>query len=138
MRTFVVTLVASIMLAGCSNGINQSIRSDYDRSANFNTYKTYACLNNYSLHEPIPFDNEIIEYNIKDYIDHELSARNYAPKVDRPDLLFELVLSNQKKVSTTTTPVYSTPSYSAYPTNSYRYFNQNNYRWNSNGYNIYN
>ena len=138
MRTFVVTLVASIMLAGCSNGIYQSIGSDYDRSVNFKPYKTYAWLNNHPVHAPTPFDNEIIENNIKDYIDHELSARNYAPKVDRPDLLFELVLSNQKKVSTTTTPVYSTPSYSAYPTNSYRYFNQNNYRWNSNGYNIYN
>ena len=39
MRTFIVNLVAAIMLAGCSNGIYQSITSDYDRTVNFNTYK---------------------------------------------------------------------------------------------------
>ena len=138
MRTFIVNLVVAIMLAGCSNGIYQSISSDYDRSVNFNTYKTYAWLNNHQAHAPTPYDNEIIENNIKNYVDHELFDRNYTPKVDTPDLLFELVLSNQKKVTTTTTPVYSTPSYSAYPPNSYRYYNQNNYRWNSNGYNNYN
>ena len=138
MRTFIISVTAAIMLAGCSGGIYQSITSDYDRSINFNNYKTYAWLNSHQPHTPTPYDNDIIENNIKNYVDHELADRNYTPKVDAPDLLFELVLNNQNKVSTTTTPVYSAPTYSPYPPNSYRYYNPNNYRWNPYGYNNYN
>ena len=138
MRTFIISVTAAIMLAGCSSGIYQSITSDYDCSINFNDYKTYAWLNSHQPHTPTPYDNDIIENNIKNYVDHELADRNYTPKVDAPDLLFELVLNNQNKVSTTTTPVYSAPTYSPYPPNSYRYYNPNNYRWNPYGYNNYN
>ena len=136
MRTLIVSFTATVMLAGC--GIYQNITSDYDRSVNFNTYKTYAWLNDHQPHTATPYDNDIIENNIKNYVDHELADRNYTPKVDAPDLLFELVLNNQKKVRTTTTPVYSAPVYPNYPPNSYRYYNPNNYRWNPNGYNNYN
>lgn len=136
MRTLIISFFSAIILAGCNAGIYQSISSDYDRSANFSKYKTYAWLNDHQPHTATPYDNDIIENNIKNYVDHELADRNYAPKVDAPDLLFELVLNNQKKERTTTTPVYSsTPVYPNYPSNSYRYYNPNTYRWNSNGYN---
>jgi len=135
MRTILITLVTGFVLAGCG-GIYQLINSDYDRSVNFSSYKTYAWLNNHIPHAPTPYDNEIIENNIKNYVDHELSDRNYSANTTAPDLLFELVLNNQKKKRTTTTPVYSTPQvYPAYPPNSYRYNNPNNYRWNPYGYN---
>ena len=137
MRTILISLTAALVLAGCSSGIYQSISSDYDRSANFSNYKTYAWLNDHQPHTATPYDNEIIENNIKNYVDHELADRNYTPQTDAPDLLFELVLNNQTKVNTTTTPVYSAPSYSAYPPNSYRYYNPNNYSWNQHGYNNY-
>ena len=136
MKKLLISLSVAVVLAGC--GIYQNITSDYDRSVNFSNYKTYAWLNSHQPHAPTPYDNDIIENNIKNYVDHELADRNYTPKVDTPYLLFELVLNNQNKVRTTTTPVYSTPTYSPYPPNSYRYYNPNNYRWNPNGYNNYN
>lgn len=137
MRTLLITLTTGFVLSGCG-GIYQIINSDYDRSVNFSNYKTYAWLNNHIPHAPTPYDNEIIENNIKNYVDHELSDRNYSADTTAPHLLFELVLNNQKKERTTTTPVYSAPSYSPYPPNSYRYYNPNNYRWNTHGYNNYN
>lgn len=134
MRIFIASLTIAIIMTGCSGGIYQNISSDYDRSVNFNTYKTYAWLNDHQPHVATPYDNEIIENNIKNYVDDELDSRNYTPSEDAPDLLFELVLSNQPKVSTTTTPVYSTPTITTYPPSSYRYYDPNNFRWNSRGY----
>lgn len=120
-----ILLAAEIVLSRCSGGIYKSITTDRDRSANFSIYKTYAWLNDHQPHGPTPYFNEVIENNIKNYVDYELAARNYTPQTDAPDLLFELVLNNQTKISTTTTPVYTAPSYSAYPPNSYRYYNPN-------------
>ena len=134
MRILTIFYAAVIFIAGCSGGIYQNISSDYDRSVNFTNYKTYAWLNDHEPHVATPYDNEIIENNIKNYVDDELVNRNYTPSQDTPDLLFELVLSNQQKVSTTTTPVYSTPILSAYPPRSYRYYDPAKYRWNNHGY----
>ena len=134
MRILYTGLVLSLVFAGCSNRIYQNISSDYDQSVNFNNYRTFAWLNDHQPHIATPYDNEIIENNIKNYVDDEMRNRNYLPSEDQPDLLFELVLSNQSKVNTTTIPVYSSPYISAYPPASYRYYNPDKYRWNTHGY----
>ena len=134
MRLYLSGLIFFALLAGCSNRIYQNITSDYDQSVNFNNYRTFAWLNDHQPHSPTPYDNEIIENNIKNYVDDEMSKRNYTPGESQPDLLFELVLSNQPKVSTSITPVYSSPYISAYPSTSYRYYNPGKYRWNTHGY----
>jgi hypothetical protein len=123
--TFIV-LFFLVAVTGCGNYIKTY--ADYDRNINFSGFKTYAWLNNHQPHAPTPFDNDIIENNIKNYAEHELANRGYVADADNPDVLIEVKLSNQNKINTTNTPVYST-----YP-NSYFYYNQNNYRWNPHGY----
>lgn len=135
MRTFLLCLLASIMLSSCGNSFKK-ISSDYDRSADFSNYKTYAWLDKNVKHSETPYDNEIVENNIKNYVDNELEKRNYTASNDAPDLLFELVLSDKEKVSTSSVPVYSSPQY-PYPVTSYRYYNPGNYRWNQHIYNNY-
>ena len=134
MKIFIVSIISAIILAGCSENVYKKITSDSDRNVNFNNYKTYAWLNDHLPHTPTPYDNEIIENNIKNYVDQDLALRNFTPKMDKPDLLFELVLTNREKVQTSTQPIFTEP-YSTYPFNSYRYYNPESYRWNPNGFN---
>lgn len=125
----------ALLAAGCATYNN--ISSDYDRSIDFTRYKTYAWLNSHQPHAATPYDNEIIENNFKNYVDHELASRNYQVDTGLPDLLFELVLSNQKKIRTTNTTT-AVPLYNSYSPGSYRYYNPSAYRWNAYGYTNYN
>ena len=137
MRAFFAVLLAAMLLASCG-GTFQNISSNYDHLANFTVYKSYAWLNKDLPHTETPYDNEIVENNIKNYVDKELENRNLIANANAPDLLFELILSDKEKVRTTTTPIYSPPQYSAYPSTSYRYYSPQNYRWNPHGYSNYN
>ena len=76
MRIFIASLTIAIIMTGCTGGIYQNISSYYDRSVNFNKYKTYAWLNDHQPHFATPYANEIIENNIKNYVDDEFSNRN--------------------------------------------------------------
>jgi hypothetical protein len=129
-----ITICLTIALSGCSNIIFNTISSNYDHSINFKQFKTYAWLNNHQPHTATPYDNEIIENNIKNYVDKELEKILYVPQINAPDILFELIIHSRSKVAITRTPIYSSPMYGAYPSYSYMYYNSNNYKWNPYGY----
>ena len=130
MRKFISFFLFSICFVSCA-GVFQSISSHHDHTVNFSAYKTYAWIDKNLPHSETPFDNEIVENNIKNYVEKEFEKKGYAANQDSPDLLFELLLSDTEKVKTAVVPVYS------YPTTSYRYFNSFNYGWNRHGYSHY-
>ena len=130
---FWLALGSAIAVTGGCNAY-KTFSYDYDHGVDFTKYKTYAWVNDTQTHLPTPYDNEIIDNNIKNYVDQEMSARNYSPEINQPDLLFELMVNAQKKVSSTVVPVEAYPIYPPFPRNSYRYYDPPNYRWNRNRY----
>ncbi|MEP6750687.1 MAG: DUF4136 domain-containing protein [Bacteroidota bacterium] len=130
MHKFIMFFLSIIAFASCAR-VFRRISYHYDHTVNFSAYKTYAWIDKNLPHSETPYDNEIVENNIKNYVEKEFEKKGYAPNDDSPDVLFELLLSDTEKVKTTVLPVYS------YPTTSYRYFNAFNYGWNRHGYSHY-
>jgi hypothetical protein len=120
-----------VVMCGCSGNIFQKISSNYDHTVDFKKYHTYAWLDDNKPHTETPFDNEIVENNIENYIDKELAKRNYSAQINEPDLLFQLVLTNKPKTRLEKIPIYSSGIYANYPPNSYRYYSERGYRWNA-------
>ena len=128
-------LIAIIFFVGC--GVYNSIYSDYDRSADFTKYKTFAWLPDRDTSN-MPTNNQIIRNNTVNYFSHCMGERGMKANVDTPDVLLQLVVKSVKKEYTTTSPAFdsypshnfSNPYYYPYP-NSY-YYRSNNY---SNYYN---
>lgn len=124
-----------LLLSSCAA---TSISSDYNRSLDFKAYKTFAWLP--KTHDPKndgPFDNQIVETNIKNLGSGELKSRGYKVDVDEPDLLIDFYIDVANKVDHVTTPVYGY-SYNyngnfagAYNNNMYSY--RNSY-YNNNSY----
>jgi hypothetical protein len=103
---FCVGLLATV-LSSCAP---TAISSDYNRSLNFAAYKTFAWLP--KTHDPKndgPFDNQIVETNIKNLGSGELKSRGYTIDTNEPDLLIDFYVDVANKVEHVTSPVYSYP-----------------------------
>ena len=97
--TAVVVSIAA--LAGCAPE-KPTMRSDFDRAANFSNYHTYAYAN------PVGTDragySSLISQHFKMAIDVEMSARGYR-KVDAdPDLLVNFMANVDEKTDIRSTP----------------------------------
>lgn len=107
-------VTAAVVLAGCSPTYN-IVTTDYDRSADFTGYKTFAWLPDKADTANTPYNNEIIRNNIRNYFGQCMSDRGYSFDAENPDLLLQLVVTNAKKerVVTTTYPAlyYYRPYY---------------------------
>lgn len=121
-----------IAIAGC--GVYSNISSDYDRSADFTQYKSFAWIPDKDSASG-QYDNQIMRNNIRNYFSHCMGDRGYVGNTSEPDLLMELVVTNSKKEKTYTFPTYnsspwyySNPYYYPYP-NAYYYrsYNYNNH-----------
>lgn len=96
-----VTAVALIAtLAGCASG--PTIRSDYDRSADFASYRTYDFASelgtdraNYST---------LITSHFKRSVSRELEARGYRHSETNPDLLVNFFVAMDERTSVRSTP----------------------------------
>ena len=130
-----LTLITITLLAGCS--VYNKIYSDYDRSADFTKYKTFAWLPDKDSSNTAT-NNQIIRNNTINYFSHCMGERGMKANVDRPDVLLQLVVKSIKKeYSTTTTASYNYPGYNNsnpyyYPYPSTFYYRAHNY---SNYYN---
>ena len=101
---FVYLGLIILLLSSCAS---TSISSDYNRSLDFNSYKTFAWLP--KTHDPKndgPFDNQIVETNIKNLGSGELKSRGYKVDTNEPDLLIDFYVDVANKVDHVTTPVY--------------------------------
>jgi hypothetical protein len=99
------------------------IYSDYDRTIDFNHYKTYAWITKSDSAKNL-FNNQIVEKNLKYYTDQEMAARGYKMDAQSPDVLLEYHITSQKKSYTTSTPIYNN---STFYNNPYYYNNGGNW-----------
>ncbi|QEM07116.1 DUF4136 domain-containing protein [Mucilaginibacter rubeus] len=93
---WVSTGIMIIMLAGCSS-IYNVVSSDYDRSADFTKYKTFAWLPDKADTANTSYNNEIIRNNIRNYFGQCISDRGYSFDAENPDVLMQLIITNAKK-----------------------------------------
>lgn len=128
---FFLVGLAATLLSSCAA---TSISSDYSRSVNFKEYKTFAWLP--KTHDPQndgPFDNQIVETNIKNLGSGELKSRGYKIDVSEPDLLIDFYVDVANKIEHVTNPVYSYPY--NYNGNFARPYNNNLYSYRNSYYN---
>lgn len=97
----VIILVAFGMLAASCSSLQVS--SDFDREANFASYKTYAFTKEA---QELPV-NDINRRRLIDAVSNELAAKGFT-KSDQADVWIDLVVATQQKQSATAT---SSPGY---------------------------
>jgi hypothetical protein len=115
------------ILTGCSS---VRIFSDYDRSADFKIYKSYAWLQNPDTIHDLYYNNPLMEKNLKNYVNKEMAVRGYIIDIHHPDLLIEYHTEVEKKQQIVNNPVYSNSTYPYYmpymynnPVYRYGYYN---------------
>jgi hypothetical protein len=92
-----VLLLAAVSLAGCAS--SAKFRSDYDRDADFGSYKTY----NYMDRSNQDNYQDLFSKYMMEAIDVQMTSRGYT-KSDNPDLLVNFSALLQDKTKVTTTP----------------------------------
>jgi len=92
--------VGAIAVAGCAS--KPTLRTDYDRSADFTAFRTYSYV------EPVGTDKagyrSIITQHFKAAIDTEMAARGFRKVATDPDLLVNFNANAQEKVDVQSTP----------------------------------
>ena len=97
MKSLILFLIIVLAISSCST--YTKVYSDYDRSADFTTYKTFAWLPDQADTTNSPYNNEIIRNNIRNYFGQCMSDRAYSFNAEEPDILMQLVITNAKKTS---------------------------------------
>lgn len=107
-----------IVLNSCSQKVYKDIQSNYDRSANFKLYKTFAWLPDKDSTDAKTIFG-MMRNNAINYFTHCMGERGYKANIDSPDVLLELSIKSETKekedptfpkpFSTTTVTVYSNP-----------------------------
>lgn len=102
MKNILFSLMVLSLLSSCSS---ITVSSDYDRDANFASYKTYAFTQEaYQL--PV---GDINRKRLMDAVASELALKGFTPS-DQPDVLIDLKITAQQKESAT---AYNTGGYGA-------------------------
>ena len=110
---WITTSILIVILISCSTTYN-AVSSDYDRSADFTKYKTFAWLPDKADTTNTRYNNEIIRNNIRNYFGLCMSDRTYTFDGENPDLLMQLVITNTKKervISSYPSSYYYNPYY---------------------------
>ena len=110
---WITTSILIVILIGCSTTYN-AVSSDYDRSADFTKYKTFAWLPDKADTSNTRYNNEIIRNNIRNYFGLCMSDRAYKFDGENPDLLMQLEITNAKKervVTSYPSSYYNRPYY---------------------------
>lgn len=135
---WITTSILIVILISCSTTYN-AVSSDYDRSADFTKYKTFAWLPDKADTTNQLYNNEIIRNNIRNYFGLCMSDRAYTFDGENPDLLMQLVITNTKKetvISSYPSSYYYSPYYyGSHYYSPYRFgYYYNNYPSYGNGY----
>ena len=115
--SIIMTAIAAllIVLNGCSQKIYKDIQSSYDKSVDFQKYKTFAWLPNKDTTNA-KINYEMIRNNTVNYFTHCMVERGYKADIDGPDVLLELIIKSEtmeKEDQTLPTP-YSTTAVTTY------------------------
>jgi hypothetical protein len=100
----IVHALVFFLLSSCSPSIQ--VLTHQDETIDFSGYKTFAWLPDKIDTTNVPYNNEIIRNNMRNYFGHHFSERGYTVNLEKPDLLLGLVISAKKKEKL---------QYSAYP-----------------------
>ncbi len=124
MKRLVGIFTGLLLITSCSTFTN--IYSDYDRSIDFEQYKSFAWLpDSVTISTAVDtakdprYDNDIVRNNTKNYVNHCLGNRGYLVNSDTPDVVLQLVLLNENKERIITNPSYYYSDY--YYNNRYYY-----------------
>lgn len=89
-----VVIILSI-LSGCR--IYSNISSIADVDTDFSKFKTFAWLPDKPDTANLPYNNEIIRNNIRNYVGQEFAARGYSVNLDTPDILLKIEINDELK-----------------------------------------
>jgi hypothetical protein len=96
-----MSVVLAVALAGCA-ATKPTLRTDYDRTADFSAYRTYAYV------QPLATDkagySTLTTQHFKNAIDAQLSARGYRRVDSDPDLLVNFSANATEKADVRSTP----------------------------------
>ncbi|KYG82478.1 DUF4136 domain-containing protein [Roseivirga echinicomitans] len=89
MKKLITTLSIVLLFSGCAEQLYLS--SDFDRTADFSTYKTYALAKDQEKpgNTSPMFDNELNRKRIKEAIEKEMKSMGLAQSDWEPDLLID-------------------------------------------------
>ena len=102
-----VILFALLFLAAMAPGCSQqaAVTADYDTSADFSVYKTYAWLDEVLPPDKIPEDlrttGSITDRRIRSAVDNEMAAKGFTGTTSSPDLVVFYYVGIEDKVDVT-------------------------------------
>jgi len=89
--------------SGCSH--QTAVNADYDTSADFTVYKTYAWIDEVLPPDKIPEDigapNDITDRRIRASLTEEMAAKGFTATTDNPDLIVYYLVGVEDKVDVT-------------------------------------
>lgn len=138
-KVLIVSGILFIALVSCSRTVYKDFQSNYDNSADFKQYKTFAWLPDQDSTDAETIFG-MMRNNTVNYFTHCMGERGYKANIDSPDLLLELIIKSETKekddptlpkpFSTTTVTIYASPylhplsnPFKYYKPFTYKYFN---------------
>lgn len=96
-KAIIAVLLVATLFSSCRT--YKVLDSESDKSADFNSYKTYSWLPDKES-ESSHNQDSIIHNNVKNYFSRHFSDFGYKVDTENPDILFEQVITNEKKTRT--------------------------------------
>lgn len=90
-------LILLVVFSAIKCRMHTKIISSVDVSTDFSGYRTFAWLPDKTDSIYQPYNNEIIRNNIRNYIGQSFAQRGYSVDLENPDLLLQIIISNQQK-----------------------------------------
>lgn len=94
---YTVIFITILLLAFIRCEIYTDISTSADGSTDFSKYKSFAWLPDQTDTSNLPYNNEIIRNNIRNYFGQSFAERGYCINLDTPDVLLRVVIANKKK-----------------------------------------
>jgi hypothetical protein len=107
----VLLALGLVLLSGCAE---VSVRYDFDRQANFNTYKTYDwyAISPKDKAKALGVENPIMDRRVRAAVEHELAARGYKREQSGdPDFFVTYYPAYQNHTVVTSSGLYSSWGY---------------------------
>lgn len=96
-KSNIASIFITVILLMLNSCVYTDIYTFADSGADFNRYHTFAWLPDETDTNKLPFNNEIIRDNIRNYFGQSFSERGYTVNLDTPDILLKLVIVNERK-----------------------------------------
>ncbi|MBK9637637.1 MAG: DUF4136 domain-containing protein [Bacteroidetes bacterium] len=92
--SFMFIMMTIISFMGCS--VYTDVSTSVDVEADFSKYQTFAWLPDQYDSSNLPYNNEIIRNNIRNYFGQSFAERGYSVNLDTPDVLLKVIITRKK------------------------------------------